>query len=113
MLRRRAARAMLVACALAACRGAEAREQRVTLRFWALGAEGEHVQRLIREFEQQHPNVDVRVQQIPWTAAHEKLLTAFVGNVTPDLAQLGNTWVPELQAVRSCRSTATSRSPPS
>jgi multiple sugar transport system substrate-binding protein len=98
MLRRRAARWLVAACALASCRGAEASE-RITLRFWALGAEGEHVQQLVREFEQQHPNIDVRVQQIPWTAAHEKLLTAYVGNVTPDLAQLGNTWVPELQAV--------------
>ena len=26
-----------------------------------------------------------RVQQIPWTAAHEKLLTAVVGRLTPDL----------------------------
>jgi len=99
MMRARAARAMLVACVLAACSGAEAREQRITLRFWAMGAEGENVQQLVREFEHEHPNVDVRVQQIPWTAAHEKLLTAYVGNVTPDLAQLGNTWVPELQAV--------------
>lgn len=99
MRRTRAARAMLVACVLAACSGAEAREQRITLRFWAMGAEGENVQQLVREFEHEHPNVDVRVQQIPWTAAHEKLLTAYVGNVTPDLAQLGNTWVPELQAV--------------
>jgi multiple sugar transport system substrate-binding protein len=99
MLRRRAIHTVLVACALTACRGAEAREQRITLRFWAMGAEGENVQQLVREFEHEHPNVDVRVQQIPWTAAHEKLLTAFVGNVTPDLAQLGNTWVPELQAV--------------
>jgi multiple sugar transport system substrate-binding protein len=39
------------------------------------------------------------VQQIPWTAAHEKLLTAFVGRSTPDLAQVGNTWVPELVAL--------------
>jgi hypothetical protein len=37
----------------------------------------------------------IEVQQIPWTAAHEKLLTAFVGKSTPDLAQLGNTWVSE------------------
>ena len=99
MLRSRAARWIAAACVLGACRGAEAREQRTTLRFWALGAEGENVQQLVREFEREHPNVDVRVQQIPWTAAHEKLLTAYVGNVTPDLAQLGNTWVPELQAV--------------
>jgi multiple sugar transport system substrate-binding protein len=39
------------------------------------------------------------VQQIPWTAAHEKLLTAFVGEATPDIAMLGNTWVPEFVAL--------------
>jgi multiple sugar transport system substrate-binding protein len=43
--------------------------------------------------------VHVKVQQIPWTAAHEKLLTAFVGRATPDVAQLGNTWVPEFVAL--------------
>jgi multiple sugar transport system substrate-binding protein len=73
--------------------------ERVTLRFWAMGAEGEQVQKLMHEFEEAHPGVDVRVQQIPWSAAHEKLLTAFVGDATPDVAQLGNTWIPELQAV--------------
>ena len=41
----------------------------------------------------------VVVQQIPWTAAHEKLLTAFVGGATPDVAQLGNTWIPEFAAL--------------
>jgi multiple sugar transport system substrate-binding protein len=90
---------MLVALAtLGACRDTTT-EERVTLRFWAMGAEGENVQKLVREFEREHPGVDVRVQQIPFSAAHEKLLTAFVGNATPDVAQLGNTWVPEFQAV--------------
>jgi multiple sugar transport system substrate-binding protein len=51
------------------------------------------------EFEHAHPGVHVKVQQIPWTAAHEKLLTAFVGRATPDVAQLGNTWVPEFVAL--------------
>ena len=39
----------------------------------------EVVQRLMPEFERRHAGVRVRVQQIPWSAAHEKLLTAFVG----------------------------------
>jgi len=69
------------------------------LDFWAMGREGEVVQTLVREFEVRNPDVRVRVQQIPWTAAHEKLLTAHVGRATPDLAQLGNTWVPEFQAL--------------
>jgi multiple sugar transport system substrate-binding protein len=68
----------------------------VTLRFWGLGREGEVVRDLLPEFERRHPDIHVEVQQIPFTAAHEKLLTAFVGRVTPDLAQVGNTWIPEL-----------------
>jgi multiple sugar transport system substrate-binding protein len=39
------------------------------------------------------------VQQLPLTAAHQKLLTAFAGNSTPDLTQLGNTWLPEMVAL--------------
>jgi multiple sugar transport system substrate-binding protein len=72
---------------------------RVTLRFWAMGAEGEKVQALVRDFEREHRGVHVELQQIPWTAAHEKLLTAHVGGSTPDVAQLGNTWVPEFAAL--------------
>lgn len=88
-----------ITLALAACQREAQGSQRVTLRFWAMGAEGEHVQQLVRDFERANPGIRVRVQGIPWTAAHEKLLTAFVGEVTPDVAQLGNTWVPELEAV--------------
>jgi multiple sugar transport system substrate-binding protein len=69
------------------------------LRFWAMGREGEVVARLLPEFERANPGIRVAVQQVPWTAAHEKLLTAFAGDVTPDLCQLGNTWVPELVAL--------------
>lgn len=72
-----------------------------TLRFWVMGREGEMVQELARDFERQNPDIRVSVQQIPWSAAHEKLLTAFVGRATPDLAQLGNTWVPEFAALRA------------
>src|SRR6266571_5850246 len=71
----------------------------VVLDFWALGREGEVVQALLPEFERENPGIRVRVQQVPWTAAHEKLLTAYVGDATPDVAQLGNTWVPEFVAV--------------
>lgn len=72
---------------------------RVTLQFWALGREGEVVTELLPEFERRYPGVHVEVQQIPFTAAHEKILTAFAGRSLPDLAQVGNTWVPELAAI--------------
>ncbi|TMH08419.1 MAG: extracellular solute-binding protein [Betaproteobacteria bacterium] len=70
-----------------------------TLRFWAMGREGEVIVALLPEFERTHPRIHVEVQQLPWTAAHEKLLTAFAGDSTPDICQLGNTWVPEFVAL--------------
>ena len=71
------------------------------LRVWAMGREGEVVQELLTEFERRNPTIRVRVQQLPWTAAHEKLLTAFAGDALPDVAQLGNTWVPEFFALNA------------
>ena len=66
-----------------------------------MGREGEVVAELLPEFERTHPGIRVKVQQLPWTAAHEKLLTAFAGDATPDLCQLGNTWIPELVALNA------------
>jgi len=67
-----------------------------SLRFWAFGREGEVVAQLVPDFEREHPGVHIRVQQIPWSAAHEKLLTAHVGGALPDMAAMGNTWIPEM-----------------
>ena len=67
----------------------------ITLRFWAMGREAEVVGELVREFEAENPGIRVEVQNIPWTAAHEKLLTAYAADGLPDICQLGNTWIPE------------------
>jgi multiple sugar transport system substrate-binding protein len=83
------------------CRDADARSGQRELSVWALGAEGEAVLPMVRDFERRHPDIHVRLQQIPFTAAHEKLLTAFVGGALPDVAQLGNTWVPEFAALNA------------
>jgi multiple sugar transport system substrate-binding protein len=73
----------------------------VVVEFWAMGQEGEQVQALLPEFERRHPGIRVRAQQIPWSAAHEKLLTAYAGDAMPDVFQLGNTWIPEFVALRA------------
>jgi multiple sugar transport system substrate-binding protein len=83
-----AAPAVLTACA---------RDDRPVLRFWAMGREGLVANELLRGFEAEHPGVTVKVESLPWLSAHEKLLTAFAGDATPDVAQLGNTWLPEFQ----------------
>lgn len=82
---------------LAAC--APATHEPRTLVFWTIGREGEAVQKLLPEFEREHPDIRVVTQQLPLSAAHQKLLTAFAGDSTPDLTQLGNTWLPEFAAL--------------
>ena len=89
----------LVVLATISCARTEARDGEGELRVWAFGAEGEALAPLAREFEQANPGIHVRVQAIPWTAGHEKLLTAYVGGALPDVAQLGNTWIPEFAAL--------------
>lgn len=96
---------LLVACVLVALTGSLGgcarvpADTRTVVRFWAMGYEGEVVARLVPDFEREHPGIRVVVQQLPWTAAHEKLLTAFAGDALPDVCALGNTWVPEFAAL--------------
>jgi multiple sugar transport system substrate-binding protein len=66
-----------------------------------MGQEGAQLKSLLPEFERRHPDIRVRVQQIPWSAAHEKLLSAYAGDAMPDVFQLGNTWIPEFVALRA------------
>jgi multiple sugar transport system substrate-binding protein len=70
-----------------------------TIELWVAGREGEVVSQLLPEFEASHPGLHVHVQQIPWLSAHEKFLTAAVARHTPDVAQLGNTWIPEFATI--------------
>lgn len=79
--------------ALSGCTGPSSRQP---LQFWAMGREAEVVRDLLPGFAQRHPGIAVQVQQIPWSSAHEKLLTAYVGNSLPDVFQLGNTWIAEM-----------------
>lgn len=94
----RCRRAVLALVLAAAC---GPRDHPGVIRFWGLGFEGERVVPLIREFEREHPGIRVEVQQVPWTAAHEKLVTSHVGNASPDVAQLGNTWIAEFVALNA------------
>jgi multiple sugar transport system substrate-binding protein len=80
--------------------GAE-RGGRTVLSFWALGSEGDKVRGMVEEFERIHPEITVQLQQIPWTAAHEKLLTAYAGDAVPDICHLGNTWISEFALLKA------------
>jgi multiple sugar transport system substrate-binding protein len=66
-----------------------------TITVWAMGAEGENLPQLTKEFEAANPGSKVNVTAIPWDAAHDKFTTAIVANKTPDVAMVGTTWMGE------------------
>jgi multiple sugar transport system substrate-binding protein len=94
---------MLALAALAAAPPGCTRRQHGadTVSFWAVGREGEVAADLVQEFLRERPDIHVEVQKLPWTAAHEKLLTAYAGETLPDLCSLGNTWIPEFMALNA------------
>src|SRR5205807_1798498 len=65
------------------------------LTVWGMGTEGDDLKVLASDFMKQNPNIHVTVQAIPWSDAHNKLLTSVAGNQTPDIAQMGTTWMAE------------------
>ena len=88
---------VLIMSALAACgsSGGGGNANSANLTVWAMGAEGDNLKTLATSFNQQNPGIHVNVQSIPWSNAHAKLLTAVAGQQTPDVAEMGTTWMPE------------------
>jgi multiple sugar transport system substrate-binding protein len=67
-----------------------------TISIWAMGAEGEKLPTLAKEFEAANPGAKVQVTAIPWDAAHDKFTAAIAAGNVPDAAMVGTTWMGEL-----------------
>ncbi|MFL5628036.1 MAG: extracellular solute-binding protein, partial [Ktedonobacteraceae bacterium] len=89
---------LLTMSLLAACGGgggSGGNSNSANLTVWGMGTEGDSLKVLANDFMKQNPGIHVQVQAIPWTDAHQKLLTAVAGTQTPDVAQMGTTWMAE------------------
>ena len=79
-----------------------------TVRFWAVGREGEYAVDLLQDFLRERPDIEVEVQKLPWNGAHEKLLTAYAGDSVIDASggesahPLEGSSDPDLWLMRDC-----------
>lgn len=71
----------------------------ITLRVWIMGGEAEFIPQLLPEFERNNPGIKVRIQAFSWGGSYEKLVTAFLGGVPPDVCQLGTTMMRDFHAM--------------
>lgn len=73
--------------------------QQDRINFWAMGNEAAALPALLKSLGLGDHQPSISVQPLPWTAAHEKLLTGFAGGSLPALSQIGNSWIAELAAI--------------
>lgn len=69
------------------------------LTIWAMGNEGANLPALLKTLALPAGMPPIEVQPLPWTAAHEKLLTGFAGGSLPAIGQVGNSWIAEMAAI--------------
>ena len=72
--------------------GADAKQ---TLTVWAMGAEGEKLVDVAKEYEKAHSNITVKVTPVGWDVAHQKLVAASAAAKLPDVMQMGSSWLGE------------------
>lgn len=73
----------------------------VRIRFWVVGGESRLIAPLIASFTAEHPDIDVAVQGMSWDVAYEKFVTSVMGDITPDVCQMGTTWMAKFHAMNA------------
>lgn len=79
---------------LSAC-GSSSNDSEV-LNIWGMGDEVKQLSKMTDKFTEE-TGIEVNIQAIPWSNAHDKLLTAVASKSGPDVLQMGTTWMPEFQ----------------
>ncbi|WP_406497110.1 sugar ABC transporter substrate-binding protein [Streptomyces sp. NBC_00846] len=72
-----------------------AADKKQTLTVWAMGAEGEKLADVAKEYTKANPNVNVKVTPVGWDVAHQKLVSAAAAGTLPDVAQMGGSYLGE------------------
>ncbi|MEV7422902.1 MULTISPECIES: sugar ABC transporter substrate-binding protein [unclassified Streptomyces] len=91
--------AVALAFGITACGGSGggdvAADEKQTITVWAMGAEGEKLADVAKEYTAAHPNVTVKVTPVGWDVAHQKLVSAAAAGTLPDVAQMGGSYLGE------------------
>lgn len=75
--------------------------QSITLEYWRVFDEDDVLDDVIAEWNQDHPNIKIRVSKKDYTTYKEDLIDAWARGEGPDLFQVQNSWVTEFQGLIS------------
>ena len=71
---------------------AHAAEVRVVIAEYS-AATGPIFEDMAAAFEAEHPDIDIRIEVVPWDNLEQKLLTDIAGGTAPDLSIIGTRWL--------------------
>lgn len=75
--------------------------QSITLEYWRVFDEDDVLDDVIAEWNQDHPNIKIRVSKKDYTTYKQDLIDAWARGEGPDLFQVQNSWVTEFQGLIS------------
>jgi multiple sugar transport system substrate-binding protein len=79
--------------------GASKPEERVTIEYWHTYSDQEEkvlAERIKPLFEEEHPNIELKLTRMPYEGLKQQVLAAVAGNAAPDLMRMDLVWVPEM-----------------
>lgn len=100
MFRREAsliAGAVLALAGLAAAPAAAQEEVRAVISYYS-DATGPHFEKVAKDFEAEHPDIDVQIEVVPWANLLQKLTTDIAANRAPDISIIGTRWLVDFVA---------------
>jgi len=81
--------------------GAAKEGEKVKIKYWSTmnPEETQTLEGIVAEFEQKNPNIDVDVQNVPFSDAQNKFKTSAQGGDAPDVLRCEIAWTPEFAAL--------------
>lgn len=67
--------------------------KKITITLWELSATEKFISNLVKKFEKENPDVEIKFQQLSWEYGMDKLITSIAAGNTPDVFELGTTWI--------------------
>ncbi|SHE80442.1 carbohydrate ABC transporter substrate-binding protein, CUT1 family [Marinitoga hydrogenitolerans DSM 16785] len=72
-------------------------QAKVTLKFWNFWSDN-WIGPMIEDFMKENPDIEVQIERLTWSDGFNKIVTAFAAGDTPDVLELGSTWVSQFAA---------------
>ncbi|MFQ5607442.1 MAG: extracellular solute-binding protein [Candidatus Zixiibacteriota bacterium] len=63
--------------------------------FWTDPTIKPTIKAIVKDFENENPNIKVNLTELTWANGHEKIVVALASGSGPDLLELGSDWIPE------------------